>query len=486
MFWLYVWRLLQFFWLLWLVSILYHPGCLEVLIKSRTADYCGTGCQLNYGYCENTEGKTSSDGTCGGGNGFTCKGSKFGNCCSQYNYCGSSKYYCKTGCQAHFGSCSPSNPTITPASRPVDLEDYPNSLEHLPSGHKILTSGVSTPLPRWAHHGTLIKSYTNTTTISNVSATTLIPVPMMMPTQTRISGLLQVHTTTDSVPSKTATPNYDQCIPCQGQNGYLPYCGADVYTDNYKFTPITCRTVYYNFDITNTTVAPDGIRRMALLVNGQMPGPRIEANWGDTIIVTINNKLQANGTSMHFHGIRHFNSSEYDGVPSVTQCPIAPGDSMTYKFIASSYGTSWYHSHFAIQTWQGVFGPMIIHGPTSKGWDADVGTIMLQDWSHIGVDAMYSGAEDTSEKGGQRKMDTGLINGMNIWGVDGTNNQTGKRFELSQRFEPGNTYLFRIVNTAIQSTYKFHIDGHTLEVINMDFTAIEVSTLSVIQTLVHC
>jgi FtsP/CotA-like multicopper oxidase with cupredoxin domain len=307
----------------------------------------------------------------------------------------------------------------------------------------------------------------------------------MTSTATATFDSTPVPTTSNSVCPKLSVPTHDDCIPCQGQKGSLPYCGADVYTDNYKFTPKTCRTVHYNFDITNTTIAPDGVPRMALLVNGQMPGPTIEVNWGDTVVVTVNNRLQNNGTTMHFHGVRHMNGSEYDGVPSLTQCPIAPGDSMTYMFVASSYGTSWYHSHFAIQTWQGVMGPLIIHGPTSKGWDADARTIMLQDWSHAGVDAMYSGAEDTTTQGGPREMDTGLINGMNTWGVDGTNNQTGQRFELSQRFEPGETYLLRIINVAIQSTYKFHIDGHTMEVINMDFTAIEVSTLLVTETLGH-
>jgi FtsP/CotA-like multicopper oxidase with cupredoxin domain len=261
------------------------------------------------------------------------------------------------------------------------------------------------------------------------------------------------------------------CVPCDGQGGSLPYCGADVTTDNYNFTPKTCRTVHYNLDITNTTLAPDGIKRIALTVNGQLPGPVIEANWGDTVIVTVNNKLQDNGTSIHFHGIRQLNSSEYDGVPAITQCPIAPGDSFTYKWVATNHGTSWYHSHFAIQAFEGVSGTMIIHGPTSKSWDVDAGTIFLQDWSHQTVNSMYDDAQNAFH-GGPRTMDNGLINGKNTWGVQGTSNQTGERYELPVKFEPGKTYLLRLINGAIQSTYKFYIDGHELEIINMDFTNI--------------
>lgn len=111
---------------------------------------------------------------------------------------------------------------------------------------------------------------------------------------------------------------------------------------------------------------------------------------------------------------------------------------------------------------------MIIHGPTSASWDVDAGTIMLQDWSHSMVDSQYD-LEQDAVHGGPRIMDSGLLNGKNTWGVDGTKNQTGQRFELGTRFEPGKTYLFRIINAAIQGTFKFYIDGHELEVINVDF-----------------
>ncbi|ORY04117.1 Cupredoxin [Clohesyomyces aquaticus] len=277
-----------------------------------------------------------------------------------------------------------------------------------------------------------------------------------------------------------AYPNVQSgCVPCEGQSGSLPYCGADIYTNNYEFTPKTCRTVYYTFQITEGTISPDGVPRKALLVNGQMPGPTIEANWGDTVVVTVTNGLGNNGTSLHFHGLRQLYNNEYDGVPSLTQCPIAPGDTMTYEFVLTNYGTSWWHSHAGIQTWDGIFGPLIVHGPTSKEYDVDAGTILMQDWSHATVDSMYHAAEDAIN-GGPQTMDTGLINGMNVWGGDKEDYATGKRFELETKFEPGKTYLFRLINGAIQSTYKFQIDGHKLEVINMDFTAIKPYTTNIL------
>ncbi|KAA8619913.1 Carbohydrate-binding module family 18 protein [Pyrenophora tritici-repentis] len=60
----------------------------------------------------------STDGSCGGSQGLTCKGSSFGDCCSQYGYCGSATAYCGTGCQTGFGTCanSPKPSTSKPSS----------------------------------------------------------------------------------------------------------------------------------------------------------------------------------------------------------------------------------------------------------------------------------------------------------------------------------------------------------------------------------
>lgn len=58
-----------------------------------------------------------------------------------------------------------------------------------------------------------------------------------------------------------------------------------------------------------------------------------------------------------------------DGVPGVQQCPIAPGSSLTYSFIADLYGTTWYHSHYSAQYAGGVFGPLINHGPATEYYD---------------------------------------------------------------------------------------------------------------------
>lgn len=71
-----------------------------------------------------------------------------------------------------------------------------------------------------------------------------------------------------------------------------------------------------------------------------------------------------------------------DGVNGVTQCPIAIGDSFTYKFKATQYGTSWYHSHYSLQYADGLLGPMTIYGPSSANYDEAIKPILMTDWSH--------------------------------------------------------------------------------------------------------
>ncbi|KAL8287738.1 hypothetical protein RB597_000019 [Gaeumannomyces tritici] len=50
--------------------------------------------------------RVSQEGNCGGKRGPTCLGSEFGNCCSQYGWCGSTSAYCDAGCQPGFGKCN--------------------------------------------------------------------------------------------------------------------------------------------------------------------------------------------------------------------------------------------------------------------------------------------------------------------------------------------------------------------------------------------
>ncbi|KAJ9144624.1 Extracellular dihydrogeodin oxidase/laccase [Pleurostoma richardsiae] len=247
--------------------------------------------------------------------------------------------------------------------------------------------------------------------------------------------------------------------------------GFDISTNYYESVPDTGVVREYWFNIENTTAAPDGVELPVQLINGSFPGPTIIADWGDTVVVHLTNSLQTNGTGLHFHGIRQNWTDMMDGVPSITQCPIAPGDSYTYRWRAVEYGTGWYHSHFYVQAWDGVFGGILINGPASASYDVDIGHLFLNDWYHNTADELVLQAA----VGGPPTAPNGLINGTNTY-----NDTLGSRFETT--FEAGTRYRIRLVNAAADNHFRFMIDNHTMEVISTDFVPIipyNTTTLSI-------
>lgn len=169
----------------------------------------------------------------------------------------------------------------------------------------------------------------------------------------------------------------------------------DLSTNYYDEVPDTGVTREYWFNVENTTASPDGVERIVLAVNGSVPGPTIIGDWGDNFIIHVTNSMTANGSSIHWHGIRQNFTTENDGVGSITQCPIAPGDTKTYKWRATQYGSSWYHSHYSVQAWDGVFGGILINGPATANYDEDLGHIFLNDWSHETADVLKLTASST-------------------------------------------------------------------------------------------
>ncbi|KAH8654595.1 hypothetical protein BGZ60DRAFT_418839 [Tricladium varicosporioides] len=81
--------------------------------------FCGTGCQHAFGDCLSAitvRRAISLDGICGAPTGNTCFSSTHGQCCSSSNFCGDTISYCGVGCQASFGLCTPTTSLTTQAS----------------------------------------------------------------------------------------------------------------------------------------------------------------------------------------------------------------------------------------------------------------------------------------------------------------------------------------------------------------------------------
>ena len=113
--------------------------------------------------------------------------------------------------------------------------------------------------------------------------------------------------------------------------------------------------------------------------NGSCPGPTIQVTQGDRIRIHVENALPES-TSMHWHGLEV--PIEQDGVPFVSQKPIAPGETFTYEFTVHQEGTFFYHAHSAMQEMIGLLGLFIAHPQTPYAPRADHDfAIVLQEWA---------------------------------------------------------------------------------------------------------
>ena len=124
-----------------------------------------------------------------------------------------------------------------------------------------------------------------------------------------------------------------------------------------------------------------GVRTTAVTFNGTVPGPEIRVTEGDSVEIAVKNDLDE-ATSIHWHGIHVPN--DQDGVSGVTQDPIAPGATYTYRFMAPHAGTFMYHAHgpnSREQIDRGLYAPFIIDpagGDTLKV-DKEV-TLTIGNW----------------------------------------------------------------------------------------------------------
>ncbi|QDS68790.1 hypothetical protein FKW77_005840 [Venturia effusa] len=208
---------------------------------------------------------------------------------------------------------------------------------------------------------------------------------------------------------------------------------------------------HYDLSVGLAVIAPDGVQKNGLVVNGAFPGPLIEANWGEWIEITVTNNLPDEGTALHWHGLLQEGNPWFDGVPSVSQAPIAPGQSMTGQYAG------------------GALGPLIIHGPKTEPYDIDIGPVMLSDWYHKDY---FSIVNDTMN-GLIPLSNNNLINGKMNYPCANTTFACTPNAGISKfSFQAGKKYLLRLINTSAEAIQKFTIDGHKFKVIANDFIPI--------------
>ncbi|KAK0717263.1 multicopper like protein [Lasiosphaeria miniovina] len=237
----------------------------------------------------------------------------------------------------------------------------------------------------------------------------------------------------------------------------------------------------YNLVITKGLGWPDGVVRDMLFLNGKFPGPLIEANIGDTLLVNVTNGLSDNSTSIHWHGLYQNGTNWFDGTTGVTQCGIPPGQSLLYNFtIENQFGTFWYHSHSGTQYLDGILGPLIIHAPEEaevrKLYDTDR-VVLVQDWYHDFSTVNLATYLEPENENTEPVPDNGLINGKNYFNCSSYGNDSGHTCYENSTYnvfnvEPNSRTRFRLLNTGAFAEFDFSVDNHSLSVIEADSTLV--------------
>ena len=190
---------------------------------------------------------------------------------------------------------------------------------------------------------------------------------------------------------------------------------------------------------------------------GRVPGPEIRVRQGERLRVSVENRL-AEETTVHWHGLRVPNAM--DGVPHLTQKPIAPGETFVYDFTPPDAGTYWYHPHQRSfeQVGRGLYGPLIVEEPQSIAVDRDV-TWVLDDWRLLkdaSIAGGFGGMHDVSHNG--RVGNTVTVNG---------------RVTEAFPVRAGERIRLRLINAANARIFALEFEGHAPQIIALDGQPVE-------------
>lgn len=244
------------------------------------------------------------------------------------------------------------------------------------------------------------------------------------------------------------------------------------------------KTVRYDLYVTDSTVNYTGKKRHGIAVNGSIPGPTLVFTIGDTALIYVHNNGKA-PTSVHWHGVQL--PDRMDGVPFLTQQPIAPHTTHVYKFPVVQSGTYWYHSHFSLQEQVGIYGALIFN----KRTEPDIPTIpvVLSDWSdmqpkeinrrlHIADDwfAIKKGTvQSYSEAIKAGKLGVKLTNEWKRMNAMDVSDVYYERFFINgavrqafSAFKAGDRVRLRIVNGGASSYFWLSYSGGKLTVVAND------------------
>ncbi|CAA6656766.1 unnamed protein product [Spirodela intermedia] len=215
--------------------------------------------------------------------------------------------------------------------------------------------------------------------------------------------------------------------------------------------------VKYTFNVSEMKIRRLCQERTIVTVNGLFPGPTINAREGDAVVIRVVNQ----------HGIFQLLSGWADGPSYVTQCPIRPGNSYTYRFkIVGQEGTLWWHAHVSFLR-ATVHGALIILPragtkayPFPKPY-REVPSFSVREWWNANVVDVEDEALTTGRS-------ANISDAFTINGSPGDLYPCSSDHTFKLAVLPGKTYLLRIINSALNSQLFFKIAGHSLTVVAID------------------
>lgn len=191
--------------------------------------------------------------------------------------------------------------------------------------------------------------------------------------------------------------------------------------------------------------------------DGSLPGPEIRIRQGERLRVAVENKLDEE-TTVHWHGLRVPNAM--DGVPHLTQAPIASGETFAYEFDAVDAGTFWYHPHHRSfeQVGRGLYGPLIVEEADPVRVDREV-TWVLSDWR------LTKTAEMREDFGNRHDM---MHNGR-VGNTVTINGHVPDVFQVRK----GERIRLRLINAAKARIFGLDFGNHQPAVIALDGQPVE-------------
>ncbi|KAJ3679373.1 hypothetical protein LUZ60_017384 [Juncus effusus] len=212
---------------------------------------------------------------------------------------------------------------------------------------------------------------------------------------------------------------------------------------------------FFTWVITYGDIYPLGVKQQGILINGQFPGPQIDAVTNDNIIINVFNNL-TDPFLLTWDGLQQRRSSWQDGVFGTT-CPIPPGGNFTYTMQSKDQiGSYFYFPSLAFHKAAGGFGGIRVNSrpliPVPFPPPAGDFTILAGDWfkaNHTDLQFMLDSGRDLPFPDGL------LINGRGPY---------GNTFTVDQ----GKTYRFRISNVGISTSVNIRFQKHLMTLVEVE------------------